>query len=74
MTLTMAASNYLTGELLDRFGVSPRWVTVGIGLFFVLPGIAWFLTQRWWDREQVQPARDKIDERKDLSVIHHSIE
>jgi predicted MFS family arabinose efflux permease len=51
LTLTMAASNYVTGELLDRFGVSPRWVTIGIGVFFTLPGVAWFLTQRWWDRE-----------------------
>ncbi|HKN85112.1 MAG TPA: hypothetical protein VJW17_16825, partial [Pyrinomonadaceae bacterium] len=50
-TLTMAASNYLTGELLDRFSISPRIVTVGVGLFFVVPGLAWFLTQRWWDRE-----------------------
>ena len=40
------------GELLDRFGVSPRWVTIGIGVFFMLPGLAWFLTQRWWDREE----------------------
>jgi hypothetical protein len=38
MTLTMAASNYVTGELLDRVGVSPRWVTIGIGLFFVSRG------------------------------------
>src|SRR5678810_443663 len=30
MTLTMAASNYTTGELLDRFKISPRLVTVGI--------------------------------------------
>ncbi|HKE60010.1 MAG TPA: MFS transporter, partial [Pyrinomonadaceae bacterium] len=50
LTLTMAASNYLTGELLDRFGIPPRFVTVGIGIFFLLPGIAWFLTQRWWDQ------------------------
>lgn len=51
LTLTMAASNYTTGELLDRFQVSPRLVTIGIGIFFVLPGLAWFLTQRWWDRD-----------------------
>src|SRR5829696_1056173 len=50
MTLTMAASNYVTGELLDRFRISPRIVTIGIGLFFLMPGLAWFLTQRWWDR------------------------
>jgi MFS family permease len=52
LTLTMAASNYVTGELLDRFQISPRIVTIGIGLFFLMPGIAWFLTQRWWDREK----------------------
>jgi len=51
LTLTMAVSNYLTGELLDRYGISPRLVTVAIGIFFLLPGLAWFLTQRWWDRE-----------------------
>ena len=52
MTLTMAASNYATGELLDRFRISPRIVTIGIGLFFLMPGLTWFLTQRWWDREK----------------------
>jgi MFS family permease len=52
LTLTMAASNYVTGELLDRFQISPRIVTVGIGIFFLIPGVAWFLTQRWWDREK----------------------
>jgi MFS family permease len=51
MTFTMAASNYTTGELLDRFQVSPRVVTIGIGIFFLMPGLAWFLTQRWWDRD-----------------------
>jgi len=51
LTLTMAASNYLTGELLDRFRISPRVVTIGIGLFFLVPGIVWFITQRWWDRD-----------------------
>jgi predicted MFS family arabinose efflux permease len=51
LTLTMAASNYVTGELLDRFQISPRIVTVGIGIFFLIPGVTWFLTQRWWDRE-----------------------
>ena len=49
LTLTMAASNYATGELLDRFGFSPRAVTTGIGIFFLLPALIWFTTQRWWD-------------------------
>ena len=51
MTLAMAASNYATGEALDRFQVSPRAVAVAIGLFFILPGALWLLTRRWWDRE-----------------------
>jgi MFS family permease len=50
LTLTMAASNYMTGELLDRFGLSPRSVTVGIGILFLIPGLIWLATQRWWDR------------------------
>jgi hypothetical protein len=52
LTLTMAASNYVTGELLDRLQISPRVVTVGIGILFLAPGFIWFLTQRWWDREE----------------------
>src|SRR6476620_632277 len=46
LTLTMAFSNYTTGELLDRFQISPRTVTVGIGIIFLLPAITWFLTRR----------------------------
>src|SRR5947208_16216069 len=45
LTLTMAVSNYATGELLARFRLSTRTVAVAIGAFFLLPGIAWFLTQ-----------------------------
>lgn len=58
LTLTMAVSNYATGELLDRFGLSPRVVTIGIGVFFLVPGVAWFVTQRWWD----QGTREPVDE------------
>lgn len=50
LTLTMAASNYATGELLDRYGLSPRTVTVGIGIFFMLPGLLWLATMRRWKR------------------------
>src|SRR4029078_5970684 len=52
LTLTMAISNYVTGELLDRFGRSARTVAVGIGAFFLLPGLAWFATRRWWDTKE----------------------
>ena len=52
LTLTMAISNYVTGELLDRFGWSPRAVAIGIGALFVIPGVAWFITQRWWDKDE----------------------
>jgi MFS family permease len=51
VTLTMGASNYLVGELMDRFGLSPRLVTAGVGVYFLLPGIVWFVTARWWDRK-----------------------
>jgi MFS family permease len=51
LTLTMAASNYVTGEMLDRMGWSPRLVTIGIGTFFLVPGVLWFLSKRWWDQE-----------------------
>ena len=51
LTLTMAASNYVTGEALDRFGYSPRAVCVATGVFFTLPGLLWLLTRRLWDRE-----------------------
>ena len=57
LTLTMAASNYVTGELLDR-GLSPRSVTIGIGILFLVPGIIWFVTQRWWDRGGREQAPD----------------
>jgi predicted MFS family arabinose efflux permease len=50
LTLTLAASNYATGEALDRFHVSPRTLTVAIGVFFLLPGALWLLTRRWWDK------------------------
>jgi MFS family permease len=70
VTLTMAASNYVTGELLDRFQISPRIVTVGIGTFFLLPGLAWFVTQRWWDREE-RSVRIRVDEQQ---VVHESVE
>jgi hypothetical protein len=50
-TLTMAASNYLTGAALDTLHYSPRAVTVAIGIFFLLPGLLWLLTRRWWDTD-----------------------
>jgi hypothetical protein len=56
MTLAMAASNYATGEALDRFQISPRAVAVAIGLFFILPGVLWLLTRRWWDRAPASAA------------------
>jgi hypothetical protein len=52
LTLTLAGSNYLTGELLDRFGFNPRFLAMGIGVFFLIPGLVWFLTQPWWDRDE----------------------
>ena len=52
VTLTMATSNYVVGELMDRFQFSPRVVTAAVGIFFLLPGIAWFVTKKSWDRDE----------------------
>ena len=60
LTLTMALSNYATGELLDRLGLSPRVVAIGIGAFFLIPGIVWFATQRWWDRDEDDSAEKAV--------------
>jgi predicted MFS family arabinose efflux permease len=56
LTLTMAVSNYATGALLDPIGLSPRVVSIGIGAFFLLPGLVWFATQRWWDQDKREPS------------------
>src|SRR5689334_19834130 len=76
VTLTMAASNYVTGELLTRFDVSPRTVTVGVGILFLLPGITWFVTRRWWNRSTRETARTpiRIDETREQQVVHTSVE
>jgi MFS family permease len=71
LTLTMAASNYMTGELLDRFHFSPRVVTVGIGILFLIPGIVWLTTRRWWDRDvhpQTAEAVAVDEDKKALTV------
>ncbi|MEP6705990.1 MAG: MFS transporter [Pyrinomonadaceae bacterium] len=62
LTLTMATSNYLTGEMLDRFGFSPRTVTIAIGTFFLMPGVVWLLTEKWRNRVQKDDlgARDSL--------------
>ena len=61
LTLTMAASNYVTGELLER-SLSPRSVTIGIGILFLVPGVIWFVTQRWWDQGE-------RDQTPDLRIV-----
>ena len=71
LTLTMAASNYITGELLDRFNLSPRLVTVGIGILFLIPGFVWFVTRRWWDRGEHAQTSDLeiVEEGKEVVRI-----
>jgi MFS family permease len=59
MTLSMAASNYATGEALDRFHFTPRAVVIAIGIFFTLPGLLWLLTRRYWDRATIASRADQ---------------
>lgn len=53
LTAALAASNYATGEALDSFHVHPRTVAYALGALFILPGVVWLLTERWWDKEEV---------------------
>jgi MFS family permease len=71
LTLTMAASNYLVGELMDRFGLSPRVVTAGVGVFFLLPGLIWFVTERRWDHKsgQVELSASRAPAKKDDTAL-----
>jgi hypothetical protein len=68
LTLAMAASNYLTGELLDHFHYSARTVTIGIGIFFLIPGVLWFITERWWDNERGEQMEDAIEVEESMGV------
>ena len=68
LTLTMAASNYVVGELMDRFGFSPRTVTAGVGTLFLLPGLIWFATKKWWDRKGSIVTRQESTKRDDVSL------
>lgn len=51
LTLTLAASNYVTGELLDSFGFEPQTVAVGLGIAAAIPGVIWFATRNLWRGE-----------------------
>jgi MFS family permease len=61
LTLTMAASNYATGEALDRFHFSPRAVTIGIGILFLIPGLLWFMTRRWWNNARGEETEESLE-------------
>ncbi|HEU5236759.1 MAG TPA: hypothetical protein VFU37_06435, partial [Pyrinomonadaceae bacterium] len=68
-TLTMAASNYVVAELMDGIGLSPRVVTVGVGIFFLMPGLIWFATRKWWDQKERIPSG--VGEREEMpSPLH----
>jgi hypothetical protein len=63
----MAISNYLTGEMLDRLTLSPRTIAIGLGALFLIPGVAWFLTQGWWDKEK-EIAEDNRSQSENVEV------
>ena len=67
LTLTMALSNYATGEMLDRFAMSPRIIAIAMGALFVVPGVIWFLTQKWWDKEKKIP--ETQDEKSEVARV-----
>jgi predicted MFS family arabinose efflux permease len=50
LMLSIAASNYLIGVGLDRWGLSARQLAAGLGLVMIVPGILWMLGLRRWTR------------------------
>jgi hypothetical protein len=74
-TLTMATSNYVVAELMDGFGFSPRVVTAGVGVFFLMPGVIWLVTRRHWDQKEKgsAPASTHKELPKDLETEHLEI-
>jgi MFS family permease len=69
LTLTMAASNYATGELLDRLQLSPRTITMGMGLLFLIPGAMWFATRRWWDKGRDEQTDDALKTKAEVEML-----
>jgi len=73
-TLTMAASNYAVAELMDGVGLSPRVVTVGVGIFFLMPGLIWFATRKWWDqKERISAGAEREEMPSHLHTEHIEI-
>ncbi len=68
LTLTMAASNYIAGEMLDRFNFSARAITVGMGVLFLIPALLWFITERWWDTGTGEHADDTTEPSTQIEV------
>jgi hypothetical protein len=74
LTLTMAASNYVTGEMLDRFHFSPRTVTIAIGVIFLIPGSVWLVTEKRWGREPIEPPGPKAKQSDSSKTTEVAIE
>lgn len=65
LTFALAASNFATGELLDRLQLAPRTVTVMIGCLFLVPGLLWFSTSHWWRKRAPERKVTTTDEAHD---------
>jgi predicted MFS family arabinose efflux permease len=52
LTLTMSVSTYLTGWGIDHAGLSARQMAMLLGLAFMIPGVGWYLLQRWLDASE----------------------
>jgi predicted MFS family arabinose efflux permease len=50
LMLSIAASNYLIGVGLDRWGFSARQLAAALGLVMIVPGILWMIGLRRWTR------------------------
>ncbi|HVG19283.1 MAG TPA: MFS transporter [Blastocatellia bacterium] len=56
LTLSMSVSTYFTGYGLDHAALSVRQMATIMGITFVIPGVIWFMLQRWLDRVEASNA------------------
>ncbi|HMW03090.1 MAG TPA: hypothetical protein PKE58_23325, partial [Acidobacteriota bacterium] len=59
LTLAGAISNYTVGWLVDNSQFSPRMIASGIGVYLMLPGLAWVIVQWFMKNHYTAAAQER---------------
>lgn len=59
LTLAGAISNYTVGWLVDNSQFSPRMIASGIGIYLMLPGLAWVIVQWFMKNHYAAAAQER---------------